>query len=88
MSDNNALNILSNQGIINCPTQLRLVGHFYKICIMMHGSMKVNRIYFPVFSRLVADKALSCSHRILYAFAEASLHKLRISEVLFVICVH
>jgi hypothetical protein len=30
-----------NNGIINCPTQLHLVGHFYKICSMMHGSMKV-----------------------------------------------
>ena len=27
--------------MINCPTQLHLVGHFYKICIMMHGSMNV-----------------------------------------------
>jgi len=36
-----------NSGIINCPTQLHLVGHFYKICIMMHGSMNVN---FKVFS--------------------------------------
>ena len=30
-----------NNGIINCPTQLHLAGHFYKICIMMHGSMNV-----------------------------------------------
>ena len=28
-----------NNKIINCPTQLHLVGHFYEICIMMHGSM-------------------------------------------------
>ena len=26
---------------MNCPTQLHLVGHSYKICIMMHGSMNV-----------------------------------------------
>ena len=32
---------LRNNGIVNCPTQLHLVGHFYKICIMMHGSMNV-----------------------------------------------
>jgi hypothetical protein len=31
-----------NIGIINCPTWLHLVGYFCKICIMMHGSMKVN----------------------------------------------
>jgi hypothetical protein len=30
-----------NNGIINCPTQLHLVGHFCKICIMMHGSTNV-----------------------------------------------
>jgi len=30
-----------NNGIINCPTQLHLVGHLYKICIMMHGSINV-----------------------------------------------
>jgi hypothetical protein len=30
-----------NNGIINCPTQLHLVAHFYKICIMMHGSINV-----------------------------------------------
>jgi len=24
---------------MDCPTQLHLVGHFYKICIMMHGSV-------------------------------------------------
>jgi hypothetical protein len=30
-----------NNGIINCPTQLHLVDHFYKICIMMHRSMNV-----------------------------------------------
>ena len=30
-----------DNGIINCLTQLRLVGHFYKICIMMRGSMNV-----------------------------------------------
>jgi len=30
-----------NKGIIKCPTQLHLVGHFYKLCIMMHGSMNV-----------------------------------------------
>jgi hypothetical protein len=50
MSDNIARNMLSSQkhveqsrnnGIINCPTQLHLVGHFYKICIMMHGSINV-----------------------------------------------
>ena len=46
MSDNIARNMLSSQGnngIINCPTQLHLVGHFYKICIMMHGSMNVKK---------------------------------------------
>jgi hypothetical protein len=37
-----------NNGIINCPTQLHLVGRFYKICIMMHGSVNVR------FLRLVA----------------------------------
>jgi len=26
---------------MNCPTQLHLVGHFYKIFIMIHGSMNV-----------------------------------------------
>ena len=31
--------------IINCPTQLHLVGHFYKICIMMHGSMNVKFLH-------------------------------------------
>jgi len=44
MSDNIARNMLSmsrNNGIINCPRQLHLVGHFYRICIMMHGSMTV-----------------------------------------------
>jgi hypothetical protein len=30
-----------NNGVINCPTKLHLVGHFYNICIMMHGSMNV-----------------------------------------------
>jgi len=30
-----------NNRITNCPTQLYLVGHFYKICIMMHGSKNV-----------------------------------------------
>jgi hypothetical protein len=30
-----------NNGIINCPTQLHLVGPFCEICIMMHGSMNV-----------------------------------------------
>jgi hypothetical protein len=33
-----------NNRIINCTTQLHLVGHFYKICIMMHGSMNVKFI--------------------------------------------
>jgi len=33
-----------NNGIINCPTQLHLVGHFYKICIVMHGSINVTFI--------------------------------------------
>ena len=42
MSDNIARKNVEqsrNNGIINCPTQLHLVGHFYKICILMHGSM-------------------------------------------------
>jgi len=29
---------------MNCPTQLHLVGHFYRIFIMMHGSMNVRFI--------------------------------------------
>ena len=29
-----------NNGIINFPTQLHLVGHFYMICIMMHVSIE------------------------------------------------
>ena len=33
-----------NDGIINFPTQLHLVGHLYKICIMTHGSMNVKFI--------------------------------------------
>jgi len=43
MSDNISRNMEQsrNNGIINCPTQLHLVGHLYKICIMMHGSMHV-----------------------------------------------
>ena len=32
-----------NNGIINFPTQLQLFLHFYKICLMMHGSMNVNQ---------------------------------------------
>jgi len=47
MSDNIAQNLLVSQGkngIINCPTQLHLVCHFYKICIMMHGYMNVKHI--------------------------------------------
>jgi hypothetical protein len=28
-----------NNIIINCPTQLHLAGHFYKICMMMYVSM-------------------------------------------------
>jgi len=30
-----------NNGIINCPMQLHLVGHFYMICNMKHGSMNI-----------------------------------------------
>jgi len=30
-----------NYGTINYPTQLHLVGHLYKHCIMMHGTMNV-----------------------------------------------
>jgi hypothetical protein len=44
MSDNIARNNVGqsrNNRIINCPTQLHLFGHFYKICIMMDGSMNV-----------------------------------------------
>ena len=44
MSDNIARKNVEqsrNNGIINCPTQLHLVGHFYKICITMHGSLNV-----------------------------------------------
>ena len=32
---------LRNNGIINSTTRSHLVGHFCKICIMMHGSMNV-----------------------------------------------
>ena len=31
----------SSQGTINYPTQLHLVGHVCKNCIMMHGIMNV-----------------------------------------------
>jgi hypothetical protein len=33
-------------GIIICPTQLHLIGCFYKICIMVHGPIKF-KIMFP-----------------------------------------
>ena len=41
MSENIARNMYCSQGTINYPTQLHLVGHFYKNCIMMHGTMNV-----------------------------------------------
>ena len=41
-----------NNAIISCTTQLRLAGHFYKICIMMHGSMNV---------KLCCEGDLSCA---------------------------
>jgi len=34
-------NMYSSQGTINYPTQLHLVGHVCKNCIMMHGIMNV-----------------------------------------------
>jgi hypothetical protein len=47
MSNNMARNMfeqLRNNAIINFLTQLRRFGHFYKICIMMHGSINVKLI--------------------------------------------
>jgi len=41
MSENIARNMYSSQGTINYPTQLHLVGHFCKNCIMMHGIMNI-----------------------------------------------
>jgi hypothetical protein len=43
MNGNIARNIEQsrNNVIINCPTQLHLVGYFYKICATMYGSMNV-----------------------------------------------
>ena len=32
---------LRNIGIINSATRSHLVGYFYMICVMMHGSMKI-----------------------------------------------
>jgi hypothetical protein len=34
-----------NNEIINYPTRLHLVGHFYKNCTMMHGTMSVKKSY-------------------------------------------
>jgi hypothetical protein len=33
-----------NNGILNFPIQLHPVGHFYKICIMTHGSTNVKKL--------------------------------------------
>jgi len=56
MSDNIARNMFEqsrNNGIINCPTQLHPVGHFYKICIMMHGSMNVKLLVISIGHEIV-----------------------------------
>jgi hypothetical protein len=40
-----------------CPTQLYLVGHIYKICIMMRGSMNVKQ-FLGVVQWLALSKGL------------------------------
>jgi hypothetical protein len=42
-ADNSAkhVELSRNNGIINCHTQLHLVGHFYKMCFMMYKTMNV-----------------------------------------------
>jgi len=35
---------LINIGVINCTTRSQLVGYFYKIYIMMHGSMNIGEV--------------------------------------------
>ena len=51
-----------NNGMINCPTQLHLVGHFYKICIMMHGSLYVKRMNAIFNCNFCKDMFGECSH--------------------------
>jgi hypothetical protein len=55
MSENIAQNMYSTQGTINYPTQLHLVGHFCKNCILMHGFMNVKNTY--SFSKSVPSEA-------------------------------
>jgi len=44
------LSNLRNIGIINSTTRSHLVGYFYTIYIMMHGSMNIKLIVHVIFS--------------------------------------
>jgi len=50
VSDNIARNMLSSQGTmaINCPTQLHLVGHFYKIFNVDSYNLHVLLIFYYI----------------------------------------
>jgi len=52
---------LRNIGIINATTRSHLVGYFYTIYIMMHGSMNIKTIYVS----LVLPKMAYSSHYLL-----------------------
>jgi len=55
---------LRNIGIINSTTRSHLVGYFYTICIMMHGSMNISliSIRFVLWCMDPWTLVLSCPH--------------------------